>query len=226
MSGLFGLEFDPIKQRPQYPGRTGFAKQDLLTVGNKNNAVSFQVQLGEVDQVTVQIDVDTSTLKAAVVVKTLATVSLKVEGNTIKRVYDVSRGLSISGNAEAIAVDINDDSPNPGGSPDQYRVTISVGRFARPGGPVPPIRTGFNGNIGATSSQVVAIPSGANGVAVYGSQFAGYTVQQLFGDGTSAFSSDVTVGQYIPLVSGAATVRVNNPSGSPVATSVLFSIDG
>lgn len=230
-NGLFGLGFDLLGNRPAYPPRTGEGKNDLLTVGNSSGAVSLQAAFGEVDQFTVQIDVDTTSVDVSQhIVKTVASVSLKVGGNTIKRVYDVTRGLSISGNAEAVLVDVNDASPTPS-AVQQYRVTITVGRFPRAGGPVPPVRTGFYGSIAASpGEQIVAVPPGANGVVVYGSPFAGLTLDQigyaLPAVPTVMFSTVATPGQFVPLVSGAAYVRVSNASAAPTNVTIVFTVDG
>ena len=206
----------------------GWGTNGVLVVGEKGQIKAQGQRLAHPSAVTVSADIDLTKVPFATIVKAKLIVSFTVaaSGTTVREI-DCAAGISISGFADEVSAYVVDESPTVTG--DTYPIHVVMSRYPRPGG-VSPVRTGFNGAIGATGSQIVAVPRGASGVMVLGSQFAGLTIAQLANnpvDGPVAVaSSDVTIGQTLPLVQGARFVNVANPSGSPTSVSVIFQIDG
>ena len=231
--GLFGLEFDSLKSNTKSPHKTGEGKNDYLKVGQANR-VSMQYDFPAADTYTVQIDANLDSVQTPrTLVLTSVIVSWRVRGNTVKRVYDLCRGLMVSGNAEAVSVDVIDNSPVNTG--DQYLISVSVSKTSRPTSATPGVRTGLaNAAIQAGSFVQVAVPPGARSVAVFGSQFAGLQLYEyggtaiggLFATNTVLLYTDVVVAEWIPLVGGASIIQVNNTSGTATNASVVFEIDG
>lgn len=221
---------DDVKSRKS-DKRTGFAQNGRLTVGDGANPVKCQVEFGETSQFSVQIDLDQSTVPAGQTVMAQAVVSYGANGASVVRAFDVVSGGSISGVADNMVVSVVDQSPAPATPPGKYGVIISIGRSPRPTTAVPPIQSAFSGPIAGGATHSVPIPNGANSVAVFGRASAGLTVQQIArglgpGGPIVVMDTDATIGQYLPLVRGAATVQISNTSGSSSPVTICFGIDG
>lgn len=206
-------------------GRHGWGFPGTLGVGSGKDIKAQSEPLDYPSQVTVQGDLDLSQVGILTVVKARLLVDFTVGVGRIQRVCDIAAGVSISGVASSVFAQIIDESP--AATSESYTVTLTMSRYPRPGG-VTPVRTGFNGAVGATSFVVIDVPPGATGVYVFGNAFAGLHVKQLGKhDGSVVVAeSDVVIGQVMPLSQGARFIELDNASGSSTNATVQFSIDG
>ncbi len=209
--------------------RTGWGFPGKLSVGAKQ-AVTAQAERFEYPAMrTVQVSLDTSGLALTTVFMGRLVVDFGLDVGTNQRSIDVAAGASISGLADKILARVLDESPVNTG--EAVGVMITCTDYPRPTGTVP-VRTGFNGAIGASTTEYVPVPAGASGVIVMGSQFAGLELQQL-SNLASGFvlagvvaSSDAIIGQIQPLVQGCRYIGLTNSSGTSTSASVVFVIDG
>jgi len=207
--------------------RNGWGFPGTLMVGAGKDIKAQAESMTEPSMTTVTASLDLSGVDPLAIVNAILEVTFVVDVASTVRTCDLASAASLSGIAGSVLARVIDQSPAETG--DKYGVMLTMSRFPRPTGVVP-VRTGFYGAIAGTSAEVVDVPPGATGVYVFGSQFAGLTIEQLArvggpGDVTVA-ESDVVIGQVMPLFQGARKIRVSNTSGGSSNVSIAFAIDG
>ena len=217
--------------------RLGWGRGGTLVTGGAAN-ISGGAEFEMPTVFTVQLDV-VNPLTAAFAI---ANIIWTLNGVTMVRKIDVAAGASISGMAESVRVIVTDETDiaiYPQGVP--YSVSFNIADKPRATTAVPPIYTALSyETINATdSTDNIAVPSGANGIAIFGANSDGTTPQltltqygTLTGGGEEPltgnplFVTGVTLGQYVPLVAGAGYIVVENTGAKNATINVEFSIDG
>lgn len=194
---------------------------------------------------TVQVAIDAASASAPF--RAEVKVSFKVAGNVISRRASVRNGVSISGPAEAIEVEVFDTSfttgsppPFPPGTPYSVMVQYAIEPH---GGPNQPQLDVFDPNTGlawviAASGGTVNIPipldAGVNTITVQSSE--SLNIQQTVGSNVLAASGPAVAtappsgaaaaNVEIPIVNGATNLILTNNQAANAIAMVSFGIDG
>lgn len=152
----------------------GWSQSGKLTTGNPNTKISMQVQFPVCDSYTVQFGIippqrqGTPPTDFQPVLDVIADLTWSVKGNFVTRRVSVGNGMSISGVAEAVKVDVKDITASPLSLGFDYIASIQVSPGTRPSQGQPPTlkATPFVFAIPAGSSQTIAIPTEAGAISV------------------------------------------------------------
>jgi hypothetical protein len=173
----------------------------------------------------------------------VATISWKVEGNFVTRQISVQNGATISGTAQAIDVNLQDNTPNYGQTLNQpYQIGIQVTPGTRPVTNQPPLLM-FNDQqqvsiAAAGGTKIFDIPQNAGVISmeIAGVGFAGglaispNLLVQFFTNATflkSYIYSGGEFDQFVPVPIGATEVLIVNQDATNVADfSLAWGIDG
>lgn len=175
--------------------------------------------------------------------KTRATVTWKVEGNTVQRVIDVVNGTSISGTAQGVTVEVEDLSTGSDKTP--YVVSVQVTKGTRPNVQQPPYQTvpRFTIEDGDTTPVDITIPQNDGVISVkilmfpifIGSEFPDdqpqFDYETIFFRGFSSaaanFSTYLLQNTWIPVPSGTTKLTIlQGADGIGMAYTIFFGIDG
>ena len=169
-------------------------------------------------------------------VEAKAEINWAVGGNSVRRVVDCVNGMTITGVAEGVSVNIYDVSFVGGGSPLPYQVTVQVTKGVRPNVGKPPIYSlpidilppnssaskDLPDNIGATSVMVTVAP------VTVGAAIGAYDVivAQQYGGGTlNAYDPRQT--DFNPLVPATKSIAiVSSAAAANMYYKIILGIDG
>jgi len=205
---------------------TGWAQALNLTTGSRQ-AAQVQRTFEVAQMFTVSLDL---AIVGRISVTCQATVTWTVNGVPVRRTFDVSPGVSISGVAEAITVSVQDTTLSPPAIGQSYGVSVLIAAGIRPGSAVPVVQSGRQAAIGAgASSSPVAVPLGARSIAVVGWAASGTPnlelLEQTFEDVT-LMDTQIASGVFVPLVAGAGQIVVKNNGAFLTQTLLLWGMDG
>lgn len=217
-------------------GSGGWSSSGQLNMGNSVDQVSLQANFPKGDVYTVQFSVTPPSAVGGVIPipTTRATIMWSINGNFHSRVVDVGNGVSVSGVANAVKVNVQDLSPDPGGSP-QYGVDITVARGVRADTGNPPTLFGerVTGVAAAGGAVTILVPINAGVISaeVTASENGVGTpnVTVLQQGGTTQKSYDVgIVPAFVALRPGVVTQLriVNHDPTNAVDITITWGIDG
>ena len=151
---------------------------DVLTTANNAPALTgpsvplLQANFDSAEYYTVQFGItypDPPTLQIA---NPIATLIWSVEGNNIRRKINVGNGTVISAPGEAVAIYVQDATPNTAPAGNKYNVQGQVTRGVRPSSTIPPTLRPANPfdrvfNLAAASFVQIPIPQNAGVVSAF-----------------------------------------------------------
>lgn len=218
----------------------GTAVTGILTSQERDKKVSAQKQFRRPGPFTVQFSLKIPQDIGAIVVE--AEVTWSVNGNQIVRRVAVDQGMTISGNAESVAVSVVDATDPLSLFPNRdYQVTITIAPGTRPAGAMPPRYTipEYRVEVAAGATAQFLIPDDIGAVAI------NTTVGDGNGPGFTVPIPDqaVQVGQFdtsvnimslydprqfmwTPILQGCRLIRYFNGHVNAVIFSSVLAIDG
>jgi hypothetical protein len=216
------------------------ATGSLIPGGNAMNRVVLQCPFPTQENYTVQFKVrdpnDQTTLNPSGYVRSRATITWTVSGNPVSRIVDVGDGVSVSGTAEHVNVEVIDDSVAPGTSALPYEVTIVAAKGVRATVEQPPTLALIRDSIAPGTSVLFDIPKDAGVISVnvaiapaLGGTIAQYQVLvNHFAQGVPLKTYDPRQMDWVPVMPGTTQIRV--VADAALATNVLvqvtFGVDG
>lgn len=183
-------------------------------------------------------------LGVAAGVRCVATINFKVEGVQVQRIVDVGSGVTVTGVAQAIDINLQDLTYTVGGPAGvQYAVSAAITKGTRASTSLPPTlwqppapSTPLPPQLAPGDSIIIAIPQNAGVVSVEVSLFditdsdaepvfVGVT---NFTNGTvNKFYSPVVEPAFVRVTPGSTSIRIgNNSATDTVQYSVTWGIDG
>ncbi len=223
---------------------TGWAQGGQFQPGASNPLSVMSVNRLPAGNYTIQFNVidpnSASNLTPGDVVRARATISWKVNGNPVIRVVDIGEGVTVTGVAEAVDVQIQDVSFTSAGTPIigrglPYTITVTCAPGTRPAVQQPPTVALPQTNIAAGAQKNFAVPPGAISVfvavfpAVLGASIGAYQVQvNQLALNSSLKIYDPRQSDWVPLIPGATQVAVLTDVALVIDTEVqvTFGIDG
>ncbi len=225
----------------------GWSASSKLTAGLPGIGPHLQVQFKDgkgvlkAGQYSVQFDVKSA---GTDVPNPIAEVIWKTQGNPVRRLISVVDGTTISGLAEAIAVNVSDNSEAITGF--VYEVTILVTPGARASNVVPPMyvpiqSAGYPGRYVVPSglSRTVPIPqnAGITSVHITASSLTSppillteatcwVTLNTASGGGTILKQYDPRFVDWVPVPPSASSLVLQNASAQSIIYGVAFGVDG
>jgi hypothetical protein len=217
--------------------KRGWSQAGKLLTGVEG-AVSLQANFKDPGSYTVQFGVVPPPIAAPAfgIFDCSAVVEWSVEGNTIRRRVSVGNGTSISGQGQAVAVRVSDQSSGAFGA-NEYTVSIQVAPGTRPSVNKPPTLRGYQTvvTVGGGATSVLDIPQDAGvisvetdvSVLVVGSLPVQALVLQVNGAGQILNQYDPTiVTGFVPVAPNATQVELVNLSANNYRLQFTFGIDG
>lgn len=243
------IEAEEIKMSDSVPvvrilAANGWAQGGQLTPGANNPLNAMAVGGLPAGNYTIQFNVsDPNTsvnLTPGDIIRARATITWKVNGNPVIRVVDVGNGVSVTGVAEAIDVQLQDVSSTSAGTPillrgRPYTVTITCAPGTRPSVEQPPTVALPQTNLAAGATKNFDVPIGAISVfvavfpAVVGSPIGAYQIQvNQLAINTSLKLYDPRQTDWVPLIPGTTQIGIAADAALPTDTEiqVTFGIDG
>lgn len=159
----------PMEDTEHVTGWSASGDLDPLTPGPSGQVVHLQVKFPEAGNYTVQFNVSDPNALFLVnneVVRAQAEVVWSINGQQVRRLVDCVNGLSITGTAEAVAVNIVDRSDVTVSPVVPYLATVTVAKGTRSSVQQPPTYTGERVRLGALGGASIPVPEGAISVNV------------------------------------------------------------
>ncbi len=213
----------------------GWAQSGTLTGQNNDKQVSLQVNFPKSSNYTVEFTVSYpgTPVKRR---KTEALITWTVNGNFVTRRVNVNNGVSVTGVGEAIRVVMKDANSGGGGD---YVAGVSVAPGSRGGNKQPPtLLPAANSfvTIANAGTADIAIPADSGAISFFVAA-VNTLPQAVTGGMLKAFQVDILGGvvlavcdaqkaDWIPIVPGADTIRLQNLSGADCQFFVMLGIDG
>ena len=159
------------------PGASGGWASTANMKTGAADIVRNQCDFDKSEYYTVQLGVEPPILGSSFnIFSCLATISFKVEGNFVTRVISVTNGVSISGTAQAININLQDNTPVLGQPLNQpYKVGMQVVPGTRPTQNRPPILVFLSQSdftVAPTTTTTILIPNNAGVISM---EFTGLT---------------------------------------------------
>jgi hypothetical protein len=220
--------------------QVNFLEKETRPSPSKNYTVQFSVG-PTIDRTTKQIRTDVS-------VRPQAEIKWSVEGNDVRRVVDVTNGMSLTGVGEAIRVTCSDASNTNGTDPVDYDVSITVAPGSRASVQQPPSLSflfddgidapGYLIPVPANTTKVIAIPQNSGVISAFITAVAvpyivmpdGIAeVRQIAAGGFLQRRYDpLNQSGWVPIVNGAVQLALVNhfAATTELEYSVTFGIDG
>jgi hypothetical protein len=221
-------------------GWSASGELDPLNPGQGGGVVHLQVNFPEAGNYTVQFNVSDPNAGLLVnneVVRAQAEVVWSVNGQQIRRLVDCVKGLSITGTAESVAVNIIDRSSVSASPVVPYIATVTVAKGTRSSVQQPPTYTGERVRLTAGGGSSIQIPEGAIsvnitiapliiGAAIIPEQ---HIVRETGNGGINLKSWNPTLFEgWIPLAAGATKISFEQSAlqGADFYYFTSFGIDG
>jgi len=176
LAGCYSPNGEGIEMHDDNGEVTGWsAAGELLPDDDEGQKVHLQVTFPTGGNYTVQFNVldpnnvVPSPLVNGEIVRAQAQVTWSVNGQQIRRTVDCVNGLSITGTAESVSVDVTDrsDITNvPGRVLEPYLVTVTVAKGTRSSVQQPPTYTGDTVRLSPVGGASIEIPDGAISVLI------------------------------------------------------------
>jgi hypothetical protein len=218
--------------------RGGFSQAGKLDPTDPNSHFGFACQFKTAQVSTVQFSI----LEPPIPPNATATVKFRVRGNTITRVISVSDGVQISGVADAIDVDVVDETAVVyGGSLPinimPYSIFVAAAPGTRPFNSAPPSLREFPSPLTIVSGATVAVPvPSGKGISSALIQWTTVSVIPNASCLVAMFAAATGIGfyrpsqvdpSYQPLVPGTDVLRITNDDpANTMFVSVVWGIDG
>lgn len=259
--GCTTVEFEEDMGKDKYGNSGGWSATGTMKNDGQSHAAHLQVNFleketrpGPSKNYTVQFsvgptfDVTTKQIRTDVSIRPRAEIKWSVEGNDVRRVVDVTNGMSLTGVGEAIKVSVFDVSNTVGTDPVTYDVSITVAPGSRASTQQPPTlgalyddgtnAIGYLISVPPNSTINIPIPANSGVISAYATVVAvPYIVmpegiaeiRQLAASGfvQVRYNLDAQPG-WVPIVNGAVQLALVNHFAATtfLEYSVIFGIDG
>lgn len=220
----------------------------MLVVGGTTGSVGFQRNFWHMNQSDGKQEEDALVRTISFQVNGFgfpeATIKGSVAGNPVQRRITVANGTSISLPLSTVNVDVKDNAPNGEFTPgDKYGVSITCAPGTRgcsmqlPGLVLRDAGNNVDIDVANAGNVVIAVPADAGGVAL---SFAARAVQAgivPIPPGSVAISmlrgatvlkeyDPVVFPQWVPLVGGTDSIKIENFNGFHIKCGVVLGVDG
>lgn len=225
--------------------KMGWALQTEMTKGFTGPINVTQKTFAEPDMYTVTFGIKASGpyggggMNYSPIPEAYATVAFTLNGVDFVRKFNIAQGISVSGSAGAVTVQVEDNTATAVGDPyPGYQITTSISPGTRPNSATPPyyFENGYSFEIDqGGSTKVFPIPQGIGVKTVCVVSNAppggGANAGQYGGTGAgtlvSGWDTGETIGVFLPILPNATTLKVSNLSATTGwQYSVVFGIDG
>ena len=236
-------------ERPRLAKSGGWGTHSVLCAGTPANPkgvstnLKLEVNFARANMYTVQVGMgghSTAEGVSQIPYMPVAIVKWSVNGVTITRMFDVSKGKQISAPAEAIEVIIQDNTPSELQDNGTYHVWATVTPGSRPTEQTPLVLTSpqLPSPILTTASAVFVVPAnvGVKGLSLQIGPLLGTTgavncvIEQLAVSTPTTASLSMynytSADDTIPLVNGCNQIKIYNNSAFTVTATLLYEIDG
>jgi hypothetical protein len=214
-------EVESSEEDMNHPRKIGWSQSGSLTPGSTQGAVNLQAQFPVIGPYTVQLNIEDPNGPLTVnneIIRAQADIQWSVEGNTVSRTVDCTKGITVSGVAEAVTVKIRDRSIVTLTNKVPYVVSINVAPGTRPSVQQPPVFTGDRQRLnGGLANGNVPVPAGAISAQINVSGILigqpvvdpdDYIVRQTANGGTNLKSySPFRYDGWIPLAAGCTSLN-------------------